>query len=85
MMYILYSRVFINKYGYNNCRLFILMGRPRRSWIGTEEECLRKRGLDVRQARRMVHDRIADSHIGECAGSHSVGRVRKRWIDTVED
>ena len=25
--------------------------------IDTEKECLKKRGLDVRQAMRMVHDR----------------------------
>ena len=24
-------------------------------------------------------------HVGECAGSHSVARARKRWIDTVKD
>ena len=28
---------------------------------------------------RMESDKI------ECAGSHSVGRLRKRWIDTVKD
>ena len=27
-------------------------------WIDTVKECLRKRGLKVRQARRMVQDRI---------------------------
>ena len=31
-----------------------LVGRPRKRWIYTMKECLRKRGLDVRQARRMV-------------------------------
>ena len=30
------------------------VGRPRKRWIDTVKECLRKRGLDVRQARRMV-------------------------------
>ena len=29
------------------------VSRPRKRWIDTEKECLRKRGLDVRQARRM--------------------------------
>ena len=24
-------------------------------------------------------------YVVECAGSHSVGRPRKRWIDTVKD
>ena len=32
------------------------VGRPRKRWIDTVKECLRKRGLDVRQARRMVQD-----------------------------
>ena len=31
------------------------VGRPR--WIDTVKDCLKKRGLDVRQARIMVHDR----------------------------
>ena len=33
------------------------MGRPRKRWIDTVKECLKKRGLDVRQATRMVQDR----------------------------
>ena len=33
------------------------VGRPKMRWIDTLKECLRKRGLDVRQARIMVHDR----------------------------
>ena len=33
------------------------VGRPRKRWIYTVKECLRKRGLDVRQGRRMVQDR----------------------------
>ena len=28
--------------------------RPRKRWLNTVKECLKKRGLDVRQARRMV-------------------------------
>ena len=36
--------------------------------------------------KRMESDRIAfRGYVGECAGSRSVGRLRKRWIDTVED
>ena len=31
------------------------VGRPQKRWIDIVKECLRKRGLDVRQARRMVH------------------------------
>ena len=33
------------------------VGRPRRRWIDTVKDCLKKRGLDVREARLMVHDR----------------------------
>ena len=33
------------------------MGRPRKRWIDIMKDCLRKRGLVVRQARRMVQDR----------------------------
>ena len=33
------------------------VGKPRKRWIDTVKECLRKRGLDVRQARRMVQGR----------------------------
>ena len=25
------------------------------------------------------------AYLGECAGSYSVGRARKRWIDTVKE
>ena len=32
------------------------VGRGHKSWIDTVKECLRKRGLDVRQARRMIQD-----------------------------
>ena len=33
------------------------VGRPRKRWIDTVKECLRKRGLVVRQAKRMFQDR----------------------------
>ena len=33
------------------------VGRLWKRWIDTMKDCLKKRGLDVRQARRMVHDR----------------------------
>ena len=33
------------------------VGTPRKRWIDTVKECLRKRGLDIRKARRMVQDR----------------------------
>ena len=35
---------------------------------------------------RMERDRIAKSvYVGECAGSHSVGRPQKIWIDTMKE
>ena len=33
------------------------VGRPRKRWNDTVKECSRKRGLDVRRARRMVEDK----------------------------
>ena len=33
------------------------VGRLRKGWIDTVKEYLKQRGLDVRQQRRMVHDR----------------------------
>ena len=30
------------------------MGRPRKGWIDKVKECLKKRGLDVRQVRIMI-------------------------------
>ena len=33
------------------------VGRPRKRWIDIVNECLKKRGLNVRQAGRMVHNR----------------------------
>ena len=33
------------------------MGRPRKRWIDIVKDCLLRRGLYVRQARRMVHDK----------------------------
>ena len=33
------------------------MGKPRKRWIDTLKDCLKKRGLDVRQEMRIVHDK----------------------------
>ena len=33
------------------------VGRPRKRWTDTVKECLKRRVLDVRQARRMVQDK----------------------------
>ena len=32
------------------------VGRPRKKLVDAVKECLKKRGLDIRQARRMVQD-----------------------------
>ena len=31
------------------------LGKPRKRWIDNVKDCWKKRGLDVRQARRMVY------------------------------
>ena len=46
------KRIYIGK-----CAGDCSVSRPWKRWIGTLKECLRKRGLYVRQARRMVQDR----------------------------
>ena len=33
------------------------VGRPWKRWTDTVKECIKKRSLDIRQARRMVQDR----------------------------
>ena len=60
------------------------------------ELCGVRKGLDERidegvlqwfgHVKRMERDKIAKRfYAGECAGSRSVDRPRKRWIDTVKD
>ena len=45
----------ITKRGYvRNCAGRRSVGRLRKRWIDTVKDCLRKRGVDVSQARRMV-------------------------------
>ena len=39
------------------CAGSLSVGKPRKRWIDTVKDCLKKSGLDVRQARRMVQDR----------------------------
>ena len=41
----------------------------------------------VQPFERMKNDRIAKRayNLGECAGSCSVDRLRKRWIDTLKE
>ena len=45
------KRVYVEEYSGNR-----LVGRPRRRWIDTVKDCLKKSDLDIRQARRIVHD-----------------------------
>ena len=65
------------------------------AWI--IELCGVKKWLDERIDEGLLHlfdhveriesDRIAKRrvYVGECAGSHSFGRLRKGWIDTVKE
>ena len=46
------NRVYVGE-----CAGSLSVGRPRKRWINTVKDCLKKRGLEVRQARRMVQDR----------------------------
>ena len=46
------KRVYVGEFA-GSCSV----GRLQKRWIDTMKECLKKRGLDVRQARRMVQDR----------------------------
>ena len=44
------------------------------------ELCGMTKGVDERI------NRIAEKvYVGKCAGSHSVGRLQKKWIDTVKE
>ena len=43
------KRVYVGEYAGGS-----LVGRSLKRWIDTVKDCLRKRGLDVRQARRLV-------------------------------
>ena len=46
------KRVYVREWA-GNCSV----GRPRKRWIDTMKEYLRKRDLDIRQARRRVQDK----------------------------
>ena len=47
-----------------------LVGRPRKRWIDSVNDCLKKRGLNVGQARRVVYERNEWREFvkGECLG-----------------
>ena len=36
------------------CADSLSMGKPQKRWIDTMKECLKKRGLDIRQAGRII-------------------------------
>ena len=70
------------------------MNRVSNAWI--RELCREKKDLEERSdesvlwwfgnEERMEKGRIAKKvYVGECAGSGSVGRQQKRWIDIVKD
>ena len=46
------KRVYMGK-----CAGSRLLGRPRKRWIDSVNDCLKKRGLNIRQAKNMVYDR----------------------------
>ena len=46
-----------------------------------DEGVLRWFGHVERMKNNMIAEKV---YVGECAGSRSVGRARKRWIDTVK-
>ena len=46
------TRVYVREYAGSRS-----VSIPQKRWIDTVKECLKKRGLDIRQARRMVQDR----------------------------
>ena len=65
-----------------NARIRQLCGVMKDADKKIEEGVLRWFG----HVERMEKDRIAKmAYVGECIGSRSVGRPRKRWIDTVKD
>ena len=48
----------IDNIGYvGECGGCLSVGRTRKRWIDAVKECLRKRSLDVKQARRMMQNR----------------------------
>ena len=50
--YMITNRVYLVK-----CAGSLSVGGPRKRWFDTVKECLKKRGLDIRQARTIVQDR----------------------------
>ena len=48
----------------------------------SDESVLRWFGHVERRKNSIIAKRV---YVGDCAGSRSVDRLRKRWIDTMED
>ena len=46
------KRVYVGECGFSRS-----VGRPQNRWIDTVKDCLKKRGMDVRQARGMIHEK----------------------------
>ena len=46
-----------NRFYVRKCAGSHSVGMPRKRWLDTVKDCLRKRGLGVRQRRRIVQDR----------------------------
>ena len=49
------------------CACSCSVGMPQKMWIYTVKDCLKKTGLNVRQAGRMVHD---ECMVGIFVGDH---------------
>ena len=73
-----------------------LLGNRRMDRVPNTRLCGVMKGVDERigkgvlqwlgHVERMENDRIAKRvYVGECAGNRSLGRLRKRWINTVKD
>ena len=66
------------------------VGRPRKRWIDTVKDCLRKRGLDVREARRMVHNRsvwrgfVRGECMRRCPGNEPLTLTRCRSCELLQ-
>ena len=59
------------------------VGRPRKIWIDTVKEFLRKRGLDIKQARRMLQDMSEWRRFVVCC--HSYKKLLKDGIPSVAE
>ena len=55
--------------------------RSQKRWIDTMKDCLKKRSLDIRQARRMVHDR--SEWRGFARVNDDLDEIPQVWVATV--